>query len=190
MVEAHKAVAGTEIVEAAFFGIVEPRALAPVDGAFVIEAVFVVDMVEWVDSYAVGKVIQLVLRGVAVFFQQTGSYMADGLLVIGLKVYCGVIVKNLFQKRVPFFGTHYCTFDIVVYFFVDDIRFSAGKELIVQIRIKRLKHLNIRVEIDAAFGIQCIQTDIVGSKCILFCRNSFFYKWHAVKVETIAVPDP
>ena len=107
--------------------------MAPVDGAFVIEAVLVVDMVEWVDSYAVGKVIQLVLRGVAVFFQQAGSNVADGLLVIGLKVYCGVIFKNLFQKGMPFFGAHYGAFYIVVYFVVYDIWFSAGKELIVQV---------------------------------------------------------
>ena len=57
MVEAHQAVAGTEIVEAAFFGIVKPGALAPMDGAFVVEAVFVVDVVERVDCYSVGKVI-------------------------------------------------------------------------------------------------------------------------------------
>ena len=61
VVEAHQAVTGTEIVEAAFFGIVEPRALAPVDGAFVVEAVLVVDVVERVNRYAVGKVIRLVL---------------------------------------------------------------------------------------------------------------------------------
>ena len=60
MVEAHQTVAGTEIVEAAFFGIVEPGALAPVDGAFVVEAVLVVDMVERVDCYAVGKVVLFV----------------------------------------------------------------------------------------------------------------------------------
>ena len=61
VVETHQAVAGTEIVEAAFFGIVEPGALAPVDGAFVVEAVLVVDMVEGVDRCTVGKVVQLVL---------------------------------------------------------------------------------------------------------------------------------
>ena len=61
MVEAHQTVAGTEVVEAAFFGIVEPGALAPMDGAFVVEAVLVVDMVERVDCYTVGKVVQLVL---------------------------------------------------------------------------------------------------------------------------------
>lgn len=69
MVEAHQAVTGTEIVEAAFFGIVEPGALTPVDGTFVVEAVLVVDMVERVDRRTVGKVVQLVLRGVAVFFE-------------------------------------------------------------------------------------------------------------------------
>ena len=53
MVEAHQTVAGTEIVEAAFFGIVEPGALTPVDGALVVETVLVVDVVERVDGYAV-----------------------------------------------------------------------------------------------------------------------------------------
>ena len=104
------------------------------------------------------------------------------------KMPISVIIQTVLNERMISYSTEAMRCKPTLSWTIMEIRLSANKNLIVEIWIKRLEHLNIGVKPYSTIIIYCIQTDKVGSESPLAYTHCLIGKHIVSLCQFLGIP--